>query len=391
MLQNPDINQVNLKICSRCIYDERVPSISFDIEGVCNYCRQVENLGNEYGTGDSKGTKLFSKIIADIKYSGRNKRYDCIVGVSGGTDSSYLVYLTKEWGLRPLAVHYDNTWNSAIATTNIYKVLDSLNIDLYTHVVANEEADDIFRAFFLSGVAEIEASTDLGYAYLLRKVAAKHSIKYIMEGHSFIEEGITPLGRNYFDGRYIKSIHQKFGRTKLKTYPLMTFTRFLASVLLHQVKFIRPFWYLKYSKEEARSFISEKFDWRYYGGHHLENRMTAFYHSVYLPQKFGSDMRNNTLAARVRNGSLSRSDAWIEYNTPPMVEKELVSYFKKRLGLSDFQYEEVMKAEPKNWTEYPTYKKHFECLSPLFYILAKANLVPMSFYLKYCFPTKAPA
>jgi len=390
VLQNPDINNVDLKICARCIYDERVPAIHYDEEGVCNYCRQVDSLVEQYGTGQPKGEALFSVILDDIRRAGRGKTYDCIVGVSGGTDSSYLVYLAKEWGLRPLAVHYDNTWNSAIATMNIHKVLSGLNVDLYTHVVANKEADDIFRAFFLSGVAEIEAATDLGYAYLLRKVAAEYSIKHILEGHSFVEEGITPLGRNYFDGRYIQAIHKQFGRVSLETYPLMTFTRFLKSAIFNRVKFIRPLWYLKYSKEEAKTFLSEKFGWCYYGGHHLENRMTAFYHSVYLPQKFVSDMRNNTLAARVRNGALTREQAWAEYNTAPLIEDELVGYFKKRLDLSDELYEKVMRAEPKNWTEYPTYKKRFERMRPMFYLLAKANLVPMSFYLKYCFPAKAP-
>lgn len=390
MLQNSDIHQIGLKICARCIYDERVPAIQYDEEGVCNYCRQVESLVQQYSTGQPKGEAVFAAILDDIRRAGQGKPYDCILGVSGGTDSSYLVYLAKEWGLRPLAVHYDNTWNSAIATMNIHKVLSGLDVDLYTHVVANKEADDIFRAFFLSGVAEIEAATDLGYAYLLRKVAAEYSIKYILEGHSFIEEGITPLGRNYFDGRYIQAIHQQFGRAGLETYPLMTFTRFLKSALFNQVKFIRPLWYLKYSKEDAKNFLSEKFGWCYYGGHHLENRMTAFYHSVYLPQKFGGDMRNNTLAARVRNGALTREQAWAKYNTPPLIEDELVSYFKKRLDLSDELYEQVMQAPPKSWTEYPTYKKRFERLRPLFYFLAKANLVPMSFYLKYCFPAKAP-
>lgn len=388
-LLNQNINEVDLTVCSRCIYDERVPSINFDTDGVCNYCHQVDGLIEQYGTGQPKGEDQFSMILDSIKRAGKGKPYDCIMGVSGGTDSSYLVYLARQWGLRPLAVHYDNTWNSAIATMNIHKVLHKLNVDLYTHVVANKEVDDIFRSFFFAGVAEIEASTDLGYAYLLRKVAAKFSIKYIFEGHSFVEEGITPLGRNYFDGQYIRSIHRNFGRLKIETYPLMTFGRFLRSALLNRVKFIRPLWYLQYSKQNAKEFLAKEFGWKYYGGHHLENRMTAFYHSVYLPQKFNSDMRNNTLSARVRNGELSRANAWAEYNTAPLIEDELVTYFKKRLDLSDREYKKVMKAPPKNWTDYPTYKKRFEHLRPLFFMLAKANLVPMSFYLKYCFPTKS--
>lgn len=166
----------------------------------------------------------------------------------------------------------------------------------------------------------------------------------------------------------------------------MTFGRFLCSALLTRVKFIRPLWYLDYSKEKAQSMLSSKYGWEYYGGHHLENRMTAFYHSVYLPRKFGADMRNNALSARVRAGALDREAAWAEYNTPPHIEEELVTYFKKRLGLSDKEYSRIMADEPRSWTDFPTYKKRFEKLRWLFKILAKAELVPMSFFLKYCYP-----
>ena len=391
MLLNSDIRHAGIQVCTRCIYDARVPAIRFDAEGICNYCHQVEKLKAQYGTGQAKGEALFDQILRDIRRTGHGKPYDCIIGVSGGTDSSYLVYMAKQWGLRPLAVHYDNTWNSAIATMNIHKVLHALGVDLYTHVVNNKEVDDILRAFFFAGVAELDAHTDLGYAYLLRQVAAKYSIQYILEGHSYVEEGITPLGRNYFDGRYIQSIHQRFGTLPMETYPLMTFSRFLRSAMVNRVKFIRPLWYVSYSKEEARNFLQAELDWQYYGGHHLENRITSFAHSVYLPQKFNSDLRNNTLSARARNGAMTRDAAWAEYNTPPLIEDELIAYFKKRLNLSDDQYLQVMQAEPKSWTDYPTYKKRFERLRPLFHVLAKANLVPMSFYLKYCFPVKASA
>jgi N-acetyl sugar amidotransferase len=391
VLRRDEIDTTRLQICSRCIYDERVPSITFDEDGVCKYCHQVDRLKAQYGTGSPAGERRFDEICEEIRSAGRGKRYDCVIGVSGGTDSSFLVHLAKERGLRPLAAHYDNTWNSAIATMNIHKVLSALDVDLHTHVVDNKEADDIFRAFFLAGVAEIEAATDLGYAYLLRRVAERHSIGFILEGHSFVEEGITPLGRNYFDGKYIQAIHRRFGSRPMKTYPLMTFSRFLRSALLGRVKFIRPLWYLGYSKEEAQQTLREKFGWEYYGGHHLENRMTAFYHGIYMPQKFGSDLRNNTLAARARNGTLPRADAWAAYNTPPVVEDELLEYFKKRLDISDELWDEVMSAPPKSWTDYPTYKRRFERLRPVFRVLAAADLVPMSFYLKYCFPVADPA
>ncbi|MCT7510738.1 N-acetyl sugar amidotransferase [Aliarcobacter cryaerophilus] len=374
------------KICSKCIYDERVSYISFDENGVCNYCHQLENLKNDYGTATTKGEKQFIKIIEQIKKDGKNKKYDCIIGVSGGTDSSYMLYLAKQWGLRPLAVHYDNTWNSAIATENIRKVLTALDIDLYTHVTDNKEADDIFRSFFYADVAEIEASTDLALAEVMYRAAWKYKVKYVLEGHSFMEEGITPVGRNYFDGKYIKSIHKMFGKLPMKSYPLMTITRFLFWSMFAKIQKIRPFWYIDYNKDDAKKFLEKEYNWKYYGGHHLENRITAFYHSIYLPQKFNTDMRNNTLSALVRNGKRDRLEAWKEYNTPPHIEKDLLEYFKKRLELSDEEYGRIMARKSKSWQEYPTYKKTFEFLRPLFKILAKANLVPMSFYLKYCFP-----
>lgn len=375
-----------LQVCSRCIYDERVPGIHFDDQGVCNYCHQVDQLREEYGTGTPKGERSLNGIIDHIRRDGRGKKYDCVVGVSGGTDSSYLLYLAREWGLRPLAVHYDNTWNSAIATQNISIMLRALNVDLHTHVVDNCEADDIFRAFLLAGVPEIEASTDLALAETMYRAASRFGVQYILEGHSFVTEGITPLANNYFDGRYISSIHRRFGTQAMRTYPLMTFGRFLRWSLLARIKKVRPFWYINYSKGSAQKLLSEKFGWKYYSGHHLENRMTAFCHSVYLPNKFNADLRNNTLAAMARNGEVTRQQAWDEYRRPPFVEPGLVNYVQKRLGLTGEAYAAAMADPPHYWYEFPTYKRRFELLRPLFRVLAAADLVPKSFYIKYCFP-----
>lgn len=387
-LLDPVLERAGVRVCSRCIYDERVAGIQFDADGVCSYCHQTDALEAEYATGTPAGEARLMQILATIKAAGRGKRYDCVIGVSGGTDSSYMVHLAREWGLRPLAVHYDNTWNSAIATQNIQKVLAGLDVDLYTHVVDNREADDIFRSFFRAGVAEIEASTDLALAETMYRAAWKHRVHFVLEGHSFLTEGITPVGRNYFDGKYIESIHRQFGERPMRTYPLMTFNRFLFWSTVARIRKIRPFWYVSYRKEQARAFLEDRFGWTYYGGHHLENRMTAFLHGIYLPQKFNTDMRNNTLAARARLGELTREEAWAEYNTPPTVEEELLEYFKKRLKLTDDDYDRVMRSPPRSWREFPTYKQRFERLRPLFGALARANLVPMSFYLKYCFPAR---
>ena len=377
----------NIKVCTKCIYDERVSSISFDENGICNYCHQTDALSKQYATGQIEGNLNFKQIIEKIKWDGKKKKYDCIIGVSGGTDSSYMLHkAVTEWGIRPLAVHYDNTWNTSIATQNISKVLEKLKVDLYTHVVDNKEADDIFASFFRASVAEIDASTDLALAEVMYRAAWKYNVKYILEGHSFLTEGITPVGRNFFDGKYIKSIHSKYGKIKMTSYPLMDFKRFIFWTAIARIKKIRPFWYINYSKEDARKLLEQQYNWKYYGGHHLENRMTAFYHSIYLPQKFNTDLRNNTLSALVRNGKMSRLDAWNEYKKSSYVEEDLVLYFQKRLNLSPNEYISIMETPSKSWYEFPTYKKYFEILRPLFKLLADANLVPRSFYIKYCFP-----
>ncbi len=380
---------LSLKICSRCIYDERTPSISFNKEGVCNYCIMLDDLVKQYGTGKVKGDQKIQEILKDIKKEGKNKKYDCIIGVSGGTDSSYMLYWAIENGLRPLAVHYDNTWNTSIATENIRKMLNKLNIDLYTHVIDNKESDDIFRSFFLAGVPEMDAATDLALAEVMYRAASKYKVKYVLEGHSFLEEGISPLGKNYFDGKYIKEIHKKYGNKKMKTYPLMTITAFLKWIMFLKIKKIRPLWYINYNKKDAQEFLSKNFGWIYYGGHHLENRICTYSHSFYLPPKFNIDYRNNTLSAMVRNGKMDREEAINEYyNKEPYKEPEIVEYFCKRLGITKEEYESKMKEKPRYWYEFKTYKKTFERLRPLFFILAKSNLVPYSFYLKYCFPSE---
>jgi N-acetyl sugar amidotransferase len=377
------------RVCTRCIYDDRVSAISFDEAGVCNYCRQLDGLVEDYNTGRPEGAAEFERLLDEIKAAGRGKKYDCIIGVSGGTDSSYMVHQAiYEWGLRPLAVHYDNTWNSAIATQNIARVLLPLDVDLYTHVVNNEEADDIFRAFFRASVAEIEAATDLALAEVMYRAAWKYKVRYVLEGHSFVTEGITPVGRNYFDGKYIASIHGQYGTKSIKSYPLMDFKRFLFWTMAARIRKIRPYWYLDYNKEDARALLEREYGWQYYGGHHLENRMTAFFHSVYAPEKFDMDFRNNTLSARVRNGTMSRQEAWRAYNEPPHIEEELVTYFQKRLGLSENEYASIMAEPAKSWHEFPTYKQRFERMRPVFKVLSDANLVPRSFYLKYCFPSQ---
>lgn len=370
-------------VCSRCIYDTSLGDITFDDDGVCNYCRMIDGIEAEYRTGAPEGERALDSIIQEIKQAGTGQKYDCVVGVSGGTDSSYLLHLAANWGLRPLAVHYDNTWNTAVATENIRKILGKLRVDLFTYVVDNKEADDIFRAFLRAGVPELDGSTDLALAQVLYMAADKNRVRYILEGHSYKTEGVSPLGLLYIDGRYIRSVHKRYGVLPMRTFPNMSFLQFMKWTLVKRIRKIRPYWYINYSKEEARAFLEREYGWQYYGGHHLENRMTAFHHSYYMPRKFGVDFRSSSLSASVRAGRLRRDEALRMYQEPPYIERDLLEYVMKRLDLTAAEFEALMTSPRRSYRDFRTYKPWFERLRPMFYALAKLQLVPWSFYIKY--------
>ena len=375
------------QVCSKCLYSEALAVIDFDDNGVCNYCRQIDMLQDEYGTGMEKGIGAFDKILEEIKLNGKGKKYDCVVGVSGGTDSSYLLMKAVDWGLRPLAVHYDNTWNTDIATQNISKVTKELNVDLHTYVVESVEMDDLYKAFLKACVVEFDGPTDIAIPQVIRQAAAKYNVKYILEGHSFVEEGISPISDNYTDGKYIQSIHKLYGTRPLKTFPNLTFLQQLKWSLLYRQQYLRPFWYVDYDKEQARQELEARCGWTYYGGHHLENRAAIFNTQILRPQKFNQDYRILALSAATRNGKVLRQDAIKELSQEILVDVETEKYVMKRLNLSSSEYQSlVYSKERKTWRDYETYKKRFERFEPLFRFLVRHNYVTKSFYLKYCFP-----
>src|SRR3989344_115468 len=238
--------------CKRCIYNtERVPNLSFNKNGQCNYCDLHDQIERDYPTGE-EGWKKLQKIAEEIKKNGKNKKYDCVIGVSGGCDSTYMLHIAKkELGLRPLAVHFDNTWNSKIAVENIQNVLKKLDIDLYTEVIDNEEMNDMIYSFLKASVPEIDSITDLALATVLYRASKKYGIKYILDGHNYRTEGTVPLGLIYFDGKYISSIHKKFGKIKMKTYPNLPLTKFMY-YLFKGIKRVRPLYYRKYDKEKIQ-------------------------------------------------------------------------------------------------------------------------------------------
>jgi N-acetyl sugar amidotransferase len=377
-----------MKRCSRCLYDETVSSIVFDENGVCNYCHLHDQLNQEYPTGEAGQRRL--GVIADrIRKDGRGKPYDVIVGVSGGADSSYLVYLAKELGLRPLGVHFDNTWDSTVAVENIHDVLKNLDVDLYTYVVDNKEYDDIYRSFLKAGVPDVEAPTDIGLAAVLNMAAEKYGIKYIFEGHSFRTEGVAPLGWIYMDGKYIQSVQKQFGTMPLKTYPNMLMPSFIKWTAILQLKKIRPLYYIDYVKKDAMALLSQELGWEWYGGHHLENRFTAFWHTYFMPKRYGIDTRLLGYAALVRSGQITREQGLELLSQPQEHDPELLEMVKKRLGFSEEEFEQVMNLPRRTYRDFKTYKPTFEKMRAFWWLMYKLNRVPKSFYMKFCFPDPA--
>lgn len=376
----------NIQICSRCIYDSTVPNIEFDGDGVCNYCHQIEELEEKF-PNDHRGEKELDRIVEEIKEAGKGKKYDALIGVSGGCDSSYLMHkFTVDYGLRLLAVHFDNTWNSTIATENIHHVTDKLGIDLYTYVVDANEFDDMLLACLKAGIKDIEMATDLGLASTMNMAAEKHRIKYKIDGHSFRTEGSAPMGWIYMDARYLQDVHRQFGTRPMKTFPNLWLHKQMKWMLFNRIKSIRPLYYMNYDKEAAKALLAEKYGWQWYGGHHLENRLTSFFHSYFLPERWNSDFRVVGYSAYCRDGRMTREEALALMEEEPHMEEGLLDYVIKRLNLTREEFDALMKLPKRYYVDFKNYKRTFERMRPFFHTMARWDLIPWSFYIKYTLP-----
>jgi len=372
----------DIRLCSRCVYDSTVPGISFDADGVCNYCHVHDNLASEYPSGE-KGRNLLLKLVAKIKHAGRGKNFDCIVGISGGCDSSYLLYKAKELGLRPVAVHFDNGWNSKIADENMRKITKKLKVNFVTHSVDQNEYNDIYKSFLKAGVPDLEIPTDIGMTSVLNAAAETYGLSYVLNGHSFRTEGFSPIGWTYMDGKYIEDVQKIYGTYELMTFPNMKMIRFLKWMLIHRIKRIRPLWYIDYCKEEVKKFLVDEFGWQWYGGHHFENRFTAFITSYFLPVRWGIDKRKTEFSALIRSGQMNRHYALSKLKQQPYLEDALIELVQKRLRLSNAEFDQLLHLPQRSYKDFKTYKRTFELMRPFFWIMSRMNYVPKSFYLKY--------
>lgn len=372
-----------IDICSRCILDTTVPEIVFDEKGICNYCKLHDVLTQEYPLNKS-GQRDFRNLIRQIKEKGKGKKYDCVVGVSGGVDSSFSLYQAVKAGLRPLAVHFDNGWNSEIAVSNIQTICTKLKVDLYTYVVDWEEFKNLQISFLKAAVPDAEIPTDIGILGTLFKVAEQEGIGYIFNGHSFRTEGIAPVGWTYMDGRYISSVHKKFGQIPLKTFPNFTLSHFFYYTFIKPIKVIPILNYLPYVKKEAGEILTSELDWRYYGGHHHESIYTRFFQSYYLPKKFGIDKRKRELSARVRMGKVKREEALQKLKDKPyQFDQEIVDYTISKLGLTQKEFAKILSAKNKTFRDYPTYYPFMKIMKGPIKIAYRLNIIPKLLYLKF--------
>lgn len=350
----------NIRICKRCVMDTTDPVITFDNEGHCHYCNNY--LKNDFTYSPEKEQQL-QLVIDEIKQAGKGKKYDCIIGVSGGVDSTYVAYEVKRRGLRPLAVHLDNGWNSELAVSNIQKCLDKLGIDLYTYVIDWKEFKDLQMSFLKASVPGMEIPTDHGIISILNQTAIKNNVRYIINGSNgsseFIMSPRWSEGEGQRDWLLVKNVHKEFGTAKLKTFPKTTIFDNFTNKLVHKLSTINILNYVDYSKEKGKKLIEEELGWVYYGGKHYESIYTRFTQAYIQPQKFNIDKRKAHHSNLICAGEMTREEALSDlqkspYPNPTMMEEDR-QYFMKKLGMSESDFQNMMNAPVKSYLDYKGY------------------------------------
>ncbi len=348
------------QICTNCVMDTTDSAITFDEQGVCDHCNTYYTKTLPSWHTDQKGWDELQVLVNKIKKNGEGKDFDCIIGMSGGIDSSYLVYVAKEkLGLRPLVFHVDAGWNSQIAVNNIERIVDKLGLDLYTHVINWEEMKDLQLAYFKSGVPHIDTPQDHAFFATMYNFASKYDVKYILTGANYSTECIrNPVEWMYYQSDVIqlKDIHKKFGTRPLKEYPL-------TSILWHKlylpyikgVKVLRPLNYVPYIKKESMKLLEDQFGWQPYPQKHFESRFTKFYESYWLPEKFGFDVRKVQYSSLIVTGQMTRAEA-LEKLKEPTYDKEIIKedfeFIANKLGITIDELKGYFDAPNKTYKDY---------------------------------------
>lgn len=338
-----------MQTCTRCVMDSTDPDIIFDNSGICNHCKKYDELDVPAGK--------FNDIIKEIKQSQKGKKYDCLIGLSGGVDSSFVAYNAVKAGLSPLAFHLDNGWNTEIGNQNVKNIITKLNIPMETVTLEWDEFKDIQLSFLKASVPDLEIPTDHTLQAALHKMADKHRIKYILMGCNTKTESHVPSkwSQGYFDWKYIKSIHDQFGNVPLKTFPHMDLVALNRYSMKH--KMINVLNYLDYNKAKAMNIMEKEIGWKYYGGKHYESIYTRFYQGYILPVKFGFDKRKSHFSSLICAGQMTRLQAVEELKNPTYpvdLQNEDRRFVIKKFGLTEQEFENLMKLPNKKFEDYPS-------------------------------------
>lgn len=348
------------QICINCVMDTSDSQITFDEHGVCDHCRGFREHVLPHWHPDETGRRMFARVVDEIRRTGKGKEFDCILGMSGGLDSSFMLHLAvKEFGLRPLVFHVDGGWNSDIAVNNIQALVDGLGLDLYTEVINWEEMRDFQLAFFKSGVPHLDVPQDHAFIATLYHFANKHGIKYILNGGNISTECVrNPLEWLYYgtDMAQIKDIHRRFGTVPLKTFPLSSiFFHKIYLRYLRGVRVVKPLDWMPYTKNLAIQTLTSQYGWRAYPQKHFESRFTRFYEGYWLPERFGFDTRKVQFSSLILTGQMTRADALSALERPaydPGTIQQEFDYIAKKLGITSEELRGYFTMPKKSYKDY---------------------------------------
>jgi N-acetyl sugar amidotransferase len=367
--------------CSRCVMTTAVDQSLVLSDGICNHCLRYDRLLATRIVPEAEREQHLTKVVSAIKRAGRNRPYDCIIGVSGGVDSTYVALKVKELGLRPLAVHLDNGWDSELAVSNIEKALDQLKIDLQTVVLDLREFYDLQRAFLLASTPDTDIPTDHAIQAALWKYARKHKVRYIISGMNFATEAISVPSWSYghSDWRYIKDVHRKLGHGRLKSYPHYSFLTLFWTTVVRRVRIVSILNYISYDKAAAVKDLSERLGWVAYGGKHFESIYTRWVQGHLLPYKFGIDKRRGHLSDLINSGQLTRSAALAQLDAESYPDRLLRAdedLLKKKLRLGDAELKEILNDDPASFRDFHNHYGFVQKLRAAVNLLRRHGLYP---------------
>ena len=345
-------------LCARCVMDTSDPDIVFDELRICNNCERAERILTTRLPAYRDGEYRLDRIVARIRADGVGQPYDCVVGVSGGADSTYAAWVAKQQGLRPLAVHFDNGWNSELAVKNIESTLRQMDIELFTYVVDWHEFRDLQLSFLKASVPDAEIPTDHAIWAVLYKTALQFGVRHIVSGTNIATESVLPKSWTYgiTDWRYIRGVHRQFGTVRLRSFPHCTLARFAWYVLARRIKTVSLLNAVEYDREAVVALLEREIGWRDYGGKHHESVYTRFFQAYILPRKFGIDKRRAHFSSLIMSGQMTRAAALEELERPIADEalvREDLEYVAKKFGMSVPAFEALMAEPRRSYLDYP--------------------------------------